>query len=111
VHLRVADIPAAAAFYGDDGVGLDVTVRSYPGALFLSAGGYHHHLGLNTWQSQGAPPPPEGALGLGRYELVFPDEGSRDEVVDRLAGRGDPVRLDEGVLATDPSGNCLLLRA
>jgi catechol 2,3-dioxygenase len=111
VHLRVADIPAAAAFYGDDGVGLDVTVRSYPGALFLSAGGYHHHLGLNTWQSQGAPPPPEGALGLGRYELVFPDEGSRDEAVDRLAGRGDPVRLDEGVLATDPSGNRVLLRA
>jgi catechol 2,3-dioxygenase len=106
----VADIPAAQAFYGD-GVGLDVTVRSYPGALFLSAGGYHHHLGVNTWQSQGAPPPPEGALGLDRYELVFPDEASRDEAVDRLAGSGDPLRLDEGVLATDPSGNRVLLTA
>jgi catechol 2,3-dioxygenase len=111
VHLRVADIPAAAAFYGDGGVGLDVTVRSYPGALFLSAGGYHHHLGVNTWQSEGAPPPPEGALGLDRYELAFPDEASRDEAADRLAGRGDPLRLDEGVLATDPSGNRVLLTA
>ena len=110
VHLRVADIPAAEAFY-DDGVGLDVTVRSYPGALFLSAGGYHHHLGLNTWQSEGAPPPPEGALGLDRYELVFPDEASRDEAADRLGERGDPVRLDEGVLTTDPSGNRVLLKA
>ncbi len=58
-------------------LGLDVMVRSYPGALFLSAGGYHHHVGLNTWQSQGAPPPPEGALGLDRYELVLPDEDDR----------------------------------
>jgi catechol 2,3-dioxygenase len=110
VHLRVADIPAAAAFY-NDGVGLDVTVRSYPGALFMSAGGYHHHLGVNTWQSEGAPPPPEGALGLDRYELVFPDEASRDEAADRLGERGDPLRLDDGVLATDPSGNRVLLRA
>ena len=110
VHLRVADIPAAGSFY-NDGVGLDVTVRSYPGALFLSAGGYHHHLGLNTWQSEGAPPPPEGALGLDRYELVFPDEASRDEAADRLGERGDPLRLDDGVLTTDPSGNRVLLTA
>jgi len=108
VHLQVADIPAAEAFY-NGGVGLDVTVRSYPGALFLAAGGYHHHLGVNTWQSQGAPPPPEGALGLDRYELVFPDEESRDSAADRLAETGDPLRLEDGVLATDPSGNRLLL--
>ncbi len=108
VHLQVADIPAAEAFY-NGGVGLDVTVRSYPGALFLAAGGYHHHVGLNTWQSQGAPPPPEGALGLDRYELAFPDEASRDSAADRLAESGDPLRLEDGVLATDPSGNRLLL--
>ena len=60
-------------------------VRSYPGALFLAAGGYHHHLGLNTWQSQGAPPPPEGALGLDRYELVLPDAADVDAAADRLA--------------------------
>src|SRR5215210_5775811 len=73
VHLQVAGIPAAEAFY-NGALGLDVMVRSYPGAPFLSAGGYHHHLGVNTWQSEGAPPPPEGALGLDRYELVLPDE-------------------------------------
>jgi catechol 2,3-dioxygenase len=110
VHLQVADIRAAEAFY-NGALGLDVMVRSYPGALFLSAGGYHHHLGLNTWQSQGAPPPPEGALGLDRYELVLPDEAARDEAAAGLGERGDPVRVDEGVLATDPSGNRVLLRA
>jgi catechol 2,3-dioxygenase len=111
VHLQVADIPAAQGFY-NGALGLDVMVRSYPGALFLSAGGYHHHLGLNTWQSQGAPPPPEGALGLDRYELVLPSAAERDSAADRLAEAGaDPARLDEGVLATDPSGNRVLLTA
>jgi catechol 2,3-dioxygenase len=110
VHLQVADIPAAEGFY-NGALGLDVMVRSYPGALFLSAGGYHHHLGLNTWQSQGAPPPPEGALGLDRYELVLPSEAERDAAADRLADRGDPVRVEEGVLVADPSGNRLLLTA
>ena len=110
VHLQVADIPAAEGFY-NGGLGLDVMVRSYPGALFLAAGGYHHHVGLNTWQSQGAPPPPEGALGLDRYELVLPSADERDAAAGRLGESGDPVRLDEGVLATDPSGNRLLLTA
>ena len=87
-------------------------VRSYPGALFLAAGGYHHHVGVNTWQSQGAPAPPEGALGLDRFELVLPNAAERDAAADRLASAGgDPTRLDEGVLATDPSGNRVLLSA
>jgi catechol 2,3-dioxygenase len=110
VHLQVADIPAAEGFY-NGALGLDVMVRSYPGALFLAAGGYHHHLGVNTWQSQGAPPPPEGALGLDRYELVLPSADERDAAAERLGESGDPVRLDEGVLATDPSGNRVLLTA
>ena len=110
VHLRVADIPAAEGFYNGH-LGLDVMVRSYPGALFLAAGGYHHHLGLNTWQSAGAPAPPEGALGLDRYELVLPDEGEVDAAAERLGESGDPMRLEEGVLATDPSGNRVLLTA
>jgi catechol 2,3-dioxygenase len=110
VHLRVADIPGAEGFYNGH-LGLDVMVRSYPGALFLAAGGYHHHLGLNTWQSAGAPPPPEGALGLDRYELVLPQEAEVDAAAKRLGESGDPVRLEEGVLATDPSGNRVLLRA
>jgi catechol 2,3-dioxygenase len=110
VHLQVADIPASEGFY-NGALGLDVMVRSYPGALFLAAGGYHHHLGLNTWQSEGAPPPPEGALGLDRYELVLSDASEVDAAAERLGESGDPVRLDEGVLATDPSGNRVLLRA
>jgi catechol 2,3-dioxygenase len=110
VHLQVADIPAAEGFY-NGALGLDVMVRSYPGALFLSAGGYHHHLGLNTWQSEGAQPPPEGALGLDRYELVLPSEAAVDDAAAALGERGDPVRVDEGVLATDPSGNRVLLTA
>ena len=111
VHLQVADIPAAERFY-NRALGLDVMVRSYPGALFLSAGGYHHHLGLNTWQSEGAPPPPEGSLGLDRYELELPSAAERDSAADRLADEGaEPQRLDEGVLATDPSGNRVLLTA
>jgi catechol 2,3-dioxygenase len=110
VHLQVADIPAAEGFY-ERSLGLEVMVRSYPGALFLAAGGYHHHLGLNTWQSQGAPPPPEGALGLDRYELVLPSADERDAAAGRLRENGDPQRLDEGVLATDPSGNRVLLTA
>ena len=60
VHLQVADLDAAARFWAD-ALGLDVTARLYPGALFVSAGGYHHHLGLNTWAGVGAPPPPAGA--------------------------------------------------
>jgi catechol 2,3-dioxygenase len=110
VHLQVADIPAAEGFY-NGGLGLDVMVRSYPGALFVSAGGYHHHIGLNTWQSEGTPRPPEGALGLDRYELVLPSEAAVDEAAAALGDLGDPVRLDEGVLATDPSGNRVLLTA
>ena len=110
VHLQVANIPAAEGFY-NGALGLDVMVRSYPGALFLAAGGYHHHLGLNTWQSEGAPPPPEGALGLDRYELVLPSGGDVDAAAERLGSSGDPVRVEGGVLATDPSGNRVLLTA
>jgi catechol 2,3-dioxygenase len=84
VHLHVADLGTAESFYAGS-LGLDVTVRSYPGALFLSHGGYHHHVGLNTWQGEGAPAPPPGSRGLEDFELLLPG-------------------VDESVLA-DPSGN------
>jgi catechol 2,3-dioxygenase len=71
VHLHVADLPSSEAFYAGD-LGLDVTVRSYPGALFLSRDGYHHHIGLNTWQGEGAPAPPAGSRGLEDFELFLP---------------------------------------
>jgi catechol 2,3-dioxygenase len=72
VHLNVADIGEADRFYAG-GLGLDVTVRSYPGAIFFSSGGYHHHVAANTWAGEGAPAPPAGALGLRQYEIRLPD--------------------------------------
>jgi catechol 2,3-dioxygenase len=107
VHLQVADLGGASAFWVD-GVGFDVTVSSYPGALFVSAGGYHHHVGLNTWAGVGVPPPPAGARGLDRFEVVVPDEASVAAVRERLpaAAEDDP----DGLTAADPFGNAVLIR-
>ncbi|HEU4481014.1 MAG TPA: VOC family protein, partial [Actinomycetota bacterium] len=109
VHLQVADLAETEAFYVD-GLGFEVTVRGYPGALFVSAGGYHHHLGLNTWAGEGAPPPPPGYTGLRRYEVVVPSSDVFEEVKVRLDGSAAEL-TDEGLVATDPSGNEVLLRA
>ena len=68
VHLHVPHLDTAEAFYCGR-VGFDPIVRRYPGALFVSAGGYHHHLGLNTWSGIGAPPPPENAAGLRSFTI------------------------------------------
>jgi catechol 2,3-dioxygenase len=111
VHLNVGDLEAAEAFYSG-ALGFDVTVRGYPGALFVSAGGYHHHLGLNTWAGEGAPPPPSGSRGLREFEIVLPgaDELAAEEV--RLSDAGfEPVREGDQVRATDPSGNEVILSA
>jgi len=111
VHLNVADLADTEAFYSGL-LGLDVTVRGYPGALFLSAGGYHHHVGTNTWAGPGAPPPPPGARGLDRFELALPGEDAVRPLVERLRGAGVPTdERPEGVLMADPSGNGVLLRA
>lgn len=106
VHLQVDDLGPAERFWSG-AVGLDVTVRGYPGALFVSAGGYHHHLGLNTWRSAGAPAPPPGARGLERFELLLPDEAALNRLAARLEGAGVAVAPDaEGGLASaDPAGN------
>ena len=109
VHLQVADLAAAERFWVD-ALGLDVTVRGYPGALFTSVGGYHHHVGLNTWAGVGAPPPPAGAQGLVRFELVLPDEQAVREAGERLAAVTSVELVDDGVLAADPSGNAVLVR-
>ncbi len=109
VHLRVADIAAAEAFYAGV-LGFDVTVRGYSGALFVSAGGYHHHIGLNTWHSRGGSPPPASSRGLERYEIVLPDAASLAAVTARLAAASIPTEQRDGqVLASDPSGNRLAL--
>lgn len=105
VHLQVAAIPAAEAFYVGV-LGLEPTVRGYPGALFVAAGGYHHHVGLNTWAGQGIPAPPEGARGLRRFTIVLPDEAALEDVLEAAAAAGFEA-TDEGgrTVVTDPSGN------
>jgi catechol 2,3-dioxygenase len=109
VHLQVDDIDRAAAFWVD-AVGFDVIARLGSSALFVSAGGYHHHLGLNTWAGEGAPRPPEGATGMVHFELVLPDAGAVDAVAERVGRVTELERVDAGVLAEDPSGNRVLLR-
>jgi catechol 2,3-dioxygenase len=111
VHLKVADLPTSEAFYRGV-LGLDVMQSSYPGALFVAAGGYHHHIGLNTWQSAGGDPPPSGTVGLRSFELRLPDAASLQTVLDRIEAAGIAGRaLEDGVLTRDPSGNGLVLTA
>jgi catechol 2,3-dioxygenase len=110
VHLQVSDLAAAEAFYHGL-LGFDVTVRGYPGALFVSAGGYHHHVGLNTWAGDGTPPPPPGSRGLDRFEVLLPDASHLQAIEQRLEATGAQAhREEEGLLAVDPSDNRVLLR-
>jgi catechol 2,3-dioxygenase len=111
VHLQVADIPAAEQFYSG-ALGLDVTVRTYPGALFVSAGGYHHHIGLNTWESAGGSPPPPGATGLRSFELVLPNREEADRVAEQARAAGaDVVAGEGGAIVLDPWRDAVLLTA
>jgi catechol 2,3-dioxygenase len=109
VHLRVADVPKTVEFY--NGVlGMGVMAQLGPAAAFLSAGGYHHHVGANTWESRGASPAPPGAATLRHATIVLPDAAERDRVVAGVADSGqDPEPLGEGVIVRDPSRNALLL--
>ncbi len=110
VHLQVASIPHAEAFY--HGVlGFDVTTRGYPGALFVSAGGYHHHLGLNTWHSAGSGPAAPGAVGLRSYEVILPDRAELDRMMDRIgdAGLSADALGEDSAAVRDPSGNRIVL--
>ena len=94
IHLQVADLERSKRFYHGL-LGLDITQDTYPGALFLSAGGYHHHVGLNIWAGRGAPPPPENALGLEAFALQLPDEASLQDLEKRVEEAGYPVTLHE----------------
>ena len=110
VHLHVADVDDALSFYHDL-VGFDV-MGHVPGVGFVSAGGYHHHLGLNTWAGQGARPRSAGSAGLRRFTIELPSRRDLDDVVSRLE-HGN-VRLNEedgGLAAVDPSANRVLFRA
>ncbi|MEP9352735.1 VOC family protein [Xanthobacter sp. KR7-65] len=104
VHLKVSDLDAARRFWVDT-VGLAIMAR-YPGALFVSADGYHHHVGLNVWQSAGAPVPPEGTAGLGHVTLQLPDD-ELEALAGRLSAAGLAYQRDGSgtITVADPSGN------
>jgi catechol 2,3-dioxygenase len=108
VHLHVGDLDEALAFYRDV-IGFDEMMRMR-GAAFVSAGGYHHHLGLNTWRGEGAPPVPEGTVGLDHWTIVLPGDGDVAAVRSRLDAAGIPAAdADGGFLVRDPWGIAVLI--
>lgn len=110
VHLRVADLDRAIAFYSGV-LGMDVMQRYGDQAAFLAAGGYHHHLGLNTWESRGGTPPPPGHTGLYHSAFVYPTRGALGRAVRRVVDAGVPITgkadhgVSEAVYLSDPDGN------
>ena len=110
VHLKVSDIDRALAFYRDV-LGFDVTQRLGDEAAFLSAGGYHHHIGLNTWESRGAPPPPRRTTGLYHVAIRYPDRKALAGALQRLVRAQIPLTgaSDHGVSVAlylrDPDDN------
>lgn len=110
IHLHVGDLRAAEAFYAGV-LGLEVMQRFGSSSLFLAAGGYHHHLGLNTWAGVGTPPAPPDCVGLRHYTLRLPDDAALAEVVGRVRAAGLPLELTaEGLLTRDPAQNGVILR-
>ncbi|HML20707.1 MAG TPA: VOC family protein [Aggregatilinea sp.] len=110
VHLHVSDLAAAHHFYCDV-LGFDLIARYGGAALFVSAGRYHHHIGLNTWAGVGAPPPPPDAVGLRYFELVLPTPAALAEVLARVEDAHISTEPHaDGILLCDPSQNGILLR-
>jgi catechol 2,3-dioxygenase len=110
VHLKVADLDRSIAFYSGI-LGFDLVMRYGTQAAFLSAGGYHHHIGLNTWESLGGSPPPPGHTGLYHTAFLLPDRKSLAQVLKRLANAGYPLTgasdhgVSEALYLDDPDGN------
>jgi catechol 2,3-dioxygenase len=111
VHLRVADVEATVEFYRDV-LGMGLMAQLGPMAAFLSAGGYHHHVGGNTWETRGAAPAGPGFATLRHATIVVPDAAELDRVAARVADSGqEPEALANGVLVRDPAQNPLVLTA
>jgi len=107
IHLNVSDIKETEKFYVNI-LGFNVMTRYESEATFMSAGGYHHHIGANVWSGRGASPPPEGARGLRWFELLLPDESSLQEITARLEQHGIPFHEEEGdKFVRDPSENLI----
>jgi catechol 2,3-dioxygenase len=108
IHLHVADLEEAKHFY-TKGLGFDI-VSYYPQAVFLSSGGYHHHIAINTWAGVGAPVPHENSVGLLWYTIIFSDELTRETAVEKLNQIGAEVKTTRtDYLTKDPSGNQIKL--
>lgn len=110
IHLHVRNIDEAVEFYHGI-IGFDVmgVARAFRMA-FVSAGGYHHHVGLNTWQGEDAPPPPADALGLSHFAVELPDQQALNEVLARVEKAGIPAnQTEDGLLLYDPSQNGVIL--
>lgn len=110
VHLKVADLDRALAFW--QGVlGFELQQRYGPQAAFVSAGGYHHHIGLNTWESAGGPPPPRGTTGLYHVAILYPTRRDLAVAVRRVLDAGIPLQgasdhgVSEAIYLADPDGN------
>ena len=110
VHLKVADLERAIAFYRDV-LGFELTQRYGTQAAFLSAGGYHHHIGLNTWESEGGSPPQPGTTGLYHLAIVYPSRTELADALGRLIKAGIPLDgasdhgVSEALYLRDPDGN------
>ena len=110
VHLKVADLERAIGFYSGV-LGFEITQRYGPGAVFLSAGGYHHHIGLNTWQSKGGTPPAPQHTGLFHVAILYPDRAALARALKRLVEAGVPLEgasdhwVSEAIYLRDPDGN------
>lgn len=108
IHLHVGSVDKAEKFY-QEGLGFK-TVSYYPQAAFMSTGGYHHHIAINTWQGVGAPAPASNVAGLSWYSLVFPDVAAREEIVAKLKSIGAVVAKEgDWYTTSDPSGNVIRL--
>jgi catechol 2,3-dioxygenase len=110
VHLKVSDLERAVAFYRDV-LGFDVQHRYGDQAAFLSAGGYHHHIGLNTWESKGGSPPPPGTTGLYHVAIRYPDRQTLAQAVRAVVDAGVPLSgasdhgVSEAIYLHDPDQN------
>ena len=110
VHLKVADIPRSLRFY-QDLLGFEITEWYGSSAVFLSAGGYHHHIGLNTWHSKGAAPAPRNSTGLFHLAILYPTRKDLAFILDRLLKAGYPLTgmadhgVSEAIYLDDPDGN------
>jgi catechol 2,3-dioxygenase len=116
VHLTVSDLERSLAFYRDL-LGFEVTTHYGNSAVFLSAGGYHHHIALNTWAGRGATPPPPGHTGLYHFAILFPSRKALAKIVKRLLEANYPLTgsadhgVSEAIYLNDPDGNGVELYA